>query len=75
MAERNGVKPATGPEDSKNSRRKEVKDYLRRNGPLRRRDIIDGTGIPRGTMSVILKVGKDFRRDDKGKWTVKESQR
>ena len=52
-----------------------LKEFVRRNEPVRRKDIIGKSHIPIGTISSNLKESNGFRKDSKKRWYVAESQK
>jgi hypothetical protein len=52
-------------------RMKQLKEFLKAHGPTRRGAILEGTGIPVGTLGMLLKKGP-FYRDTEGRWNLSE---
>lgn len=55
----------------KKDRLSELIAFLQENGPLRRGDIVERSGIPPGTIGMILKEGI-FTKNDDGTWGLKK---
>jgi len=53
-------------------RREELFEFLRRHGPLPRKRIIEQSGIPEGTIGMLLKDGPFFGHDVQGRWYARE---
>jgi hypothetical protein len=53
----------------KKNRVAELNEFLKANGPMRRKDIIEKCGIPAGTVNMLLKA-PEYTRDEEGRWGV-----
>ena len=62
--------PTTG--GARGTRKPELILFLEANGPTRRGELRERTGIPLGTISFLLNDKKTFRRLDSGKWDVRK---
>jgi hypothetical protein len=51
----------------------QLREFLRANGPLTRKEILEQTSIPSGTLGMILKKENGFAQDAQGLWLVPES--
>ncbi|HEY8749988.1 MAG TPA: hypothetical protein VIM11_18535 [Tepidisphaeraceae bacterium] len=49
----------------------QLKKYLLAHGPMYRKDVMDKSGIPVGTVAYLLKSQNGFVADPDGRWTVK----
>ena len=63
-----GARPKIIRKSSK--RLRQLKDYLTTNGPKAWAEIMDGTKMPKGTISSLLKEENGFTKTDDGKWAV-----
>jgi hypothetical protein len=65
--------PAVGPsrEQLTGTRKQQVAEFLRQHGPTPRREIVERTGIPIGTIAYVLNDSETFRQSH-GKWDVKK---
>ena len=46
------------------SSKERLDKYLRENGPVTRKEIVEKSGVPDGSISYLLKNGKFRQRDD-----------
>jgi hypothetical protein len=53
------------------TRKQTIAEFLRSQGPARRKDIADRTGVPSGTVSYELNDKETFERLDDGRYTVR----
>lgn len=60
--------PGTGKVALKD-RKEQLVAFLRRHGPASRQAILDGTGIPAGSLGVVLKDDA-FEKNDEGLWMI-----
>lgn len=65
-------KRRTRPSKAKKTRKRLMIDFIRENGPATRREIIEGTGIPMGTVAYCLNDKKTFIRSEDGRWDVRK---
>src|SRR5262245_45918115 len=57
------------------TRKDQITNFLKENGPSTRREIVSKTGIPEGTVSYVLNDSDTFRHLDKlGKWELVEEK-
>lgn len=54
-------------------RRDELRDFLRRHGPMKAADLVKESGIPKGTIDTLLNERDNFVSLGNGTWTVQES--
>jgi len=54
----------------KRTRLSQLRAYIQEHGPLKRREILAGTGIPAGSIAPLLNVGNGFRHHTDGRWSV-----
>jgi hypothetical protein len=60
------------PEESRaKTRLEEVRELLRTNGPMHRKEIREKSGLPEGTVAFLLNK-KNFKHDSDGRWTLKD---
>ena len=52
------------------SRKMQMHNWLKANGPAARKDIIAGTGFPSGTVGSLLSQGSDLFENKDGKWAA-----
>jgi hypothetical protein len=50
------------------SRKYIIHEWLKKNGPAKRAEIIKGTGLPEGTVGAYLSTEKDLFESRDGKW-------
>ena len=53
------------------SRKLQIRDWLKTNGPAYRSEIIEGTGFPSGTVGSYLSQCPDLFENRDGKWVAK----
>ena len=58
----------TGNQSHFDSRKQQVAEFIRANGPSTRSEILAGTDVPEGTIRYCLKDETRFVRDKDGKW-------
>ena len=69
-AKSNGSRPQTVPSTAETnstipmSSKERLDKYLRENGPVTRKEIVEKSGVPDGSISYLLKNGKFRQRDD-----------
>lgn len=51
-----------------NSRKLAIHEWLKKNGPAKRAEIIKNTGFPEGTVGAYLSTEKDLFENRDGKW-------
>jgi len=56
---------------AKTSRRGEISDFLKSNGPATTGEILKGTGMPRGSVGFTLTRNDEFERLQDGRWNLK----
>jgi hypothetical protein len=54
------------------SRREQIIHLLQAQGPMRSKDIMDRTGIPRGTIGFVLRDKDTFDQDNMERWFLKK---
>jgi len=64
--------PRKAPNAGRSPRRRQLIDFLCTDGPTRRGEIVQKTGMPMGSVSYLLNDKKTFRRLDSGKWDVRK---
>ena len=57
----------------KKSRKEEIVDFLLIHGPMKKAEIAEISGIPKGTLSFVFNDKKTFRLLDGSIWDVQES--
>ena len=60
-AVKRGKRPETG-------RKQQIHEWLKANGPASRSEIIEGSGLPEGTVGGYLSAAKDLFENRDGKW-------
>lgn len=55
----------------KKTRLDELRAFLKKNGPSSRKEILAKTGVPSGTIGMLLKPPM-FKKDSEGKWDIVE---
>jgi hypothetical protein len=64
-------RPRTMLKVRKGTRADHLRTFLRQRGPSTRKEIIEATKFPLGTINYLLKEKRGFVRDTDGKWTIK----
>jgi hypothetical protein len=66
--------PPVAPAPRPMSRLEQLREWVRTNGPIARRHIIRDSGIPTGTIGMLLIAQNGFRQDSDGRWFVPEPE-
>jgi hypothetical protein len=69
---RRGPKKSASPK-AKKTRRQDLVNFLKLNGPSRRREMLEKTGVPKGTIAYLLADKKTFIRLEDGRWDVRKT--
>ncbi|HEY3305807.1 MAG TPA: hypothetical protein VGL70_19960 [Candidatus Binatia bacterium] len=56
---------------TKKTRKEMLTEFLKHNGPLLRAEILQKTGMPKGTIAFLLNDKETFQRHSDGRWTVR----
>jgi len=54
------------------TRLEQLREFLRTNGPIQRKDVLARSGLPIGTVAGLLQEKHGFKKDESGLWSVIE---
>jgi hypothetical protein len=67
------AKPKPGANGPKKTRLEGIRELLRKNGPMHRKEIREKTGFPEGTIAFLLKE-KNFKHESDGRWSLRDEK-
>src|ERR1700730_1518962 len=67
----NGAAPGPSKRAQNGGRKSQMYEWLKQNGPATRTEIIEGTGMPTGTVGGYLSSEKDLFENREGKWCAR----
>lgn len=65
-----GLKGKNATDADQLSRLQQLKEFLRTNGPMKRKELIEKSGIPEGSISGLLNYRQHFHQLADGRWEV-----